>query len=177
MNEEKILIDNELEKKKAEELVKKYDTESRYRNKLTGWRSKLIFIWLVAMSLFQLYSNTFSLMTTNIQRTYHLGFTMFAVFLLYPARKNSPQDRFSIFDMILAILSLVINGYLIFNFDKIVQRGAKVTSLEYVLGIIAILLVLEAGRRVLGKGLPILATVFLLYCYFGKYAPGLFVHR
>jgi TRAP transporter 4TM/12TM fusion protein len=38
-------------------------------------------------------------------------------------------------------------------------------------------LALEAGRRVLGKILPILAIVFLLYCYFGQYAPWFFQHR
>lgn len=177
MAADKNIMDYSIEKSKAEELVKKYDTESRFRSNLSGWRGKIVAVWLIAMSLFQLYSSNFGLMTTNIQRTYHLGFAMVAIFLLYPFRKNSPQDRFSVFDMAFAVLSLVINGYLIVNFNSIVSRGAKVTGFEYILGIIAILLVLEAGRRVLGNGLPILASVFLLYCYFGRYAPGLFIHR
>ncbi|MDI6705809.1 MAG: TRAP transporter fused permease subunit, partial [Bacillota bacterium] len=171
------IMDYSIEKSKAEELVKKYDAESRFRSNLSGWRGKIVAVWLIAMSVFQLYSSNFGLMTTNIQRTYHLGFAMVAIFLLYPFRKNSPQDRFSVFDMFFAVLSIVINGYLIVNFNSIVSRGAKVTDFEYILGIVAILLVLEAGRRVLGNGLPILASVFLLYCYFGRYAPGLFIHR
>ena len=40
------------------------------------------------------------------------------------------------------------------------------------MGIAAILLVLEAGRRVAGNVLPILAILFLTYCRFGNYVPG-----
>src|SRR5690554_1231091 len=162
---------------KAEDLVRKYDAESRFRSSMPGWRGRLVSVWLVIMSLFQLYTSTYGLMTTNIQRTYHLGFTMVAIFLLYPFKKTSPRDRFSVVDILFAAASLVINGYLVINFNAIVSRGARVTGVEYVLGIVAVLLVLEAGRRVLGYGLPILASVFLLYCYFGRYAPGLFMHR
>jgi TRAP transporter 4TM/12TM fusion protein len=165
------------DKQKAEELLKKYDTESNFRENIPGWRGKAVAIWLIIMSLFHLYFSTYGLMTTNIQRTYHLGFAMVAIFLLYPATKKSPKDRFSIFDIIFVVLSLVVNGYLILNFNNIVIRGARVTPTEFYLGIIAILLVLEAGRRVLGKGLPILASVFLLYNLFGRYFPGVFAHR
>ena len=177
MNEDLKDFEYDKEKQKADELLKKYDTESRFRDKLFGWRGKIVAIWLMLMSVFQLYSSNFGLLTTNIQRTYHLGFTMFAIFLLYPATKKSPNNRYTVIDMTLAGLSLLVNGYLIINFNNIVQRGAKVTSFEYILGIIAILLVLEAGRRVLGYGLPILASIFLIYCYFGRYAPGMFIHR
>ncbi len=169
--------DYDMEKTKAEELVKKYDTEWRFRTVLPDWQGKLTAAWLIAMSLFQLYTSTIGLMTTNIQRTYHLGFAMFVIFLIYPFGKNSPTGRFSVPDMALAVASIFTNGYLIVNFNRIVERGAKVTHLELVLGVIAILLVLEAGRRVLGYGLPVLAGFFLLYCYFGRYAPGLFIHR
>lgn len=172
-----ILLEYSEEKAKADEMVRKYDTESRFRSGLGGWRKRLISVWLISMSLFQLYTSTYGLMTTNIQRTYHLGFTMVAIFLLYPFRRGSPRDRFSAVDMLLAAASLVVNGYLIVNFNAIVSRGAKVTVIEYYLGIAAILLVLEAGRRVLGYGLPVLASVFLLYCHYGRYAPGLFMHR
>ena len=172
-----IILEYSEEKTKADEMVRKYDTESRFRSGLGGWRGLLISVWLVLMSLFQLYTSTYGLMTTNIQRTYHLGFAMAAIFFLYPSRRGSPRDRFSVPDMLLAAASLVVNGYLIVNFNAIVSRGAKVTVIEYYLGIAAILLVLEAGRRVLGYGLPVLASVFLLYCHYGRYAPGLFMHR
>ena len=166
----------EVDLQKADEIAKKYDSESRFRTNI-GWKGILVTVWLIAMSIFQLYSAGLSVMTTNIQRTYHLGFALVAVFLLYPATKKSNKKGFTIFDAVCAILSATVTGYLILFFDDIVKRGAKVTDFEFFLGIITILLVLEAGRRVLGKGLPILAIVFLIYCYFGRYFPGLFEHR
>lgn len=176
MSNETNKIAFEVDQKKADEMVKKYDSESRFREHI-GWKAKLISVWLIAMAIFQIYSTGFSVMTTNIQRTYHLGFAMVGIFLLYPASKKSSKNGFTVLDAGLAILSLVVNGYLILFFDDIVRRGAKVTQIEFILGIVAILLVIEAGRRVLGNGLPILASIFLVYCYFGRYFPGLFEHR
>lgn len=166
----------EVDLQKADEIAKKYDSESRFRLNI-GWRGKLVTIWLILFSIFQLYSAGLSVMTTNIQRTYHLGFALVAVFLLYPATNKSNKNAFTIFDAVCAILSAAVTGYIIVFFDDIVKRGAKVTDFEFFLGIITILLVLEAGRRVVGKGLPILSIVFLIYCYYGRYFPGLFEHR
>ena len=161
---------------KTEELIKKYDSEARFRD-LLSWQGNFLALWLIVMSLFHLYASSFGLLTTNIQRTFHLLFTMVPIFLFYPARKHSPKQRFTIPDMLLAAASFGVNVYIILNFDNIVERGARVTKIEYWLGILAIILVLEAGRRVLGKSLPILATLFLCYCYFGQYFPGSFAHR
>jgi TRAP-type uncharacterized transport system fused permease subunit len=46
-----------------------------------------------------------------------------------------------------------------------------------VIGIMMILLVLEATRRVVGYPMLLLAVLFLLYPFFGQYLPGLFYHR
>ncbi|MDY0091270.1 MAG: TRAP transporter permease [Candidatus Vecturithrix sp.] len=160
----------------TEDIVKKYDSEARFRQ-LSGWQARLVSVWLILMSLFHLYASSIGLLTTNIQRTMHLMFTMVPIFLLYPAWKRSPRHRFSSVDVLLAGASFVVNMYLVLYFDNIVERGAKVTELEYWFGILAILLVLEAGRRVLGKSLPLLAIFFLCYCFLGRYFPGSFAHR
>jgi len=40
-----------------------------------------------------------------------------------------------------------------------------------------VILLVEAGRRVVGNVLPCLSMIFLAYCYFGNYAPGIFQIR
>ena len=57
------------------------------------------------------------------------------------------------------------------------MRGGVATMTEYVAGGILILLVLEACRRAVGPQLLILAIIFLLYAWLGKYIPGVFSHR
>src|SRR5699024_1905684 len=62
----------ELTDEEKEELLKKYDTESNTRN-VRGITAGIVFVLLVAFSLFQLYTGIFGQYTAYIQRTVHLG--------------------------------------------------------------------------------------------------------
>jgi TRAP transporter 4TM/12TM fusion protein len=81
------------------------------------------------------------------------------------------------YDWFLALAAGVGTGYIVFFFNDIARRGAQVQPWEVWLGIMTIILVLEAGRRVVGKVLPTLGILFLLYCYFGRYMPEMFMHK
>ena len=57
------------------------------------------------------------------------------------------------------------------------RAGAEV-GLDFAVGLVGILLVLEVTRRSIGLALPLLAAAFLGYAYFGRYFPDwLFPHR
>jgi len=58
-----------------------------------------------------------------------------------------------------------------------VVRSGLPTTLDLIMGGLAIILVLEGTRRVIGSALPIVVMVFLLYSYFGQIMPGFFAHR
>jgi TRAP-type uncharacterized transport system fused permease subunit len=47
---------------------------------------------------------------------------------------------------------------------------------RHICGGIAILLVLEAARRAIGKALPIVSICFMLFAYFGRHVPAPFTH-
>lgn len=158
------------------ELIEKYDAESRYR-KLTGLQGKFITAWLCAMSLFHLYTAGIATMPITIQRAIHLTFAIVAVFVLFPARRTGSKTSTPIYDWILAAAAGGVTGYIIFFFNDIARRGAEPLPYEIWLGIAAILLVIEAGRRVVGNVLPCLSITFLAYCYFGNLAPGMFQIR
>lgn len=163
------------EKELTLEEVKEMDKESNFR-KLAGWAGILIVIISVAMSLFQLYTSGFGLMQARVQRTVHLAFGMALIFLLYPATKKSPKHKFTILDGILALAGVVVNLYIVFNLESLAMRAGIPTTLDVIMAVLAILLVLEAGRRVIGLDLPILGIIFLAYAYFGPYLPFL-AHR
>lgn len=61
--------------------------------------------------------------------------------------------------------------------DDIVQRIGIMTPLDFTVGLVAVLLVLEATRRAVGLPITIIASLFLLYAYFGPYMPGFLAHR
>lgn len=165
-----------MDESQVNDLIEKYDAESRYR-KLSGLQSKFITAWLVCMSLFHLYTAGIATMPITIQRAIHLTFAIVAVYFLYPACKKCSKVYTPFYDIILAAASFCVVGYIAFAFNDIAQRGAEPLPYEIYLGAAAIVLVIEAGRRIVGAVLPFLSVFFLLYCYFGNYAPGIFEIR
>lgn len=115
---------------------------------------------------------------------WHLMIGMLFIFLYYPlgrGKELAPQMRIlcRTVDWILMALTILVSGYVILNFDTYVstmQNNVLTTEL-FVFGILITLLVLEAGRRVLGNILPIIALVAIAYALLGDRIPGLFGHR
>ena len=173
----KSLIDAvSIDETQVNNLIEKYDAESRYR-RLSGWQGKFITAWLACMSLFHLYTAGIASMPITIQRAIHLTFAIVAVYILFPASRKSSKTSTPFYDWLLAIAGGCVTGYIIFFFNDIARRGAEPLNYEIYFGIAAILLVIEAGRRVVGNVLPCLSILFLGYCYFGNYAPGIFQIR
>lgn len=82
-------------------------------------------------------------------------------------------------DWILIGLTLMVSCYVIFNFETYTttMQNNMMTKELYVFGIIITLVVLEAGRRMLGNVLPIIAIAAIIYALAGNRIPGLFGHR
>ena len=167
---------DEIQEEDIQHLIEEYDVESRYRHP-SGIAGKIVSAWLISMALFHLYTAGIGLLPTSIHRAVHLTFAIVAVFLLYPCKKSMDKKHIPWYDWIFALMAAVGTGYIVFFFNDIARRGAQVQPWEYWLGIMTIILVLEAGRRVVGKVLPALGIFFLLYCYFGRYMPDMFMHR
>ncbi|MFD2443243.1 TRAP transporter permease [Bacillus sp. CGMCC 1.16607] len=157
--------------------MEKYDPEAGTR-KLTGVISWIVFLGLLAFSLFQLYTGVFGQLTAQLQRTIHLGFALALIFLLYPARKkNLKKNKVAWYDMILALIAIVVGSYWPLMIDDLVMRVGRLTDLDFYVGLAAILLVLEATRRTVGLPITIIATIFLGYAIYGPYMPGFLAHR
>ncbi|RKQ19006.1 TRAP transporter permease [Ureibacillus endophyticus] len=157
-------------------LLEKYDTESNTRQ-LKGVVHWAIFILLLCFSLFQLYTAIFGQYTAPIQRTIHLGFALTAIFLLFPARKRGPKTKVAFYDYILAVLSVVVGSYWTINYDRLVKSLGTISDMDFYVGLIAVLLVLEAARRAVGLPIMIIASFFLIYAFYGPYFPDFLAHR
>ncbi|OAS89011.1 MULTISPECIES: TRAP transporter permease [Metabacillus] len=168
-----------LTEEEQQELIEKYDPEAGTR-KLTGILGYIAFFGLLAFSLFQLYTAVFGVFTAQIQRTVHLGFALSLIFLLFPGnRKKRQKGKFQItwYDGILAVLSIGVGAYWPLFFEDLVMSVGRLTNLDFAVGLIAILLVLEATRRAVGLPIMIIAIIFVLYGIFGEYMPGFLSHR
>ena len=160
----------------VQEILAKYDKESAFR-RLTGPWNKGITWLAISFSLFQLYTAIFGILPWQLQRSIHLGFALALVYLLYPAWSRGGRNRMSPIDVLLAIVGAAVAGYVALNYRDLVQRAGDFTTLDILVGGAAILLVLEAARRVVGLPIVIIAGAFLSYAYFGPWMPGFLSHK
>lgn len=170
------LNEQELSLEEQQKLMEKYDIESNTR-KLTGILGWVVFIVLVAFSLFHLYTGIFGAYTAYIQRTIHLGFALSLIFMLFPAKRGMKKTSVAWYDWILVVLSIVVCAYWPLFYDTLVVKVGGIDNTQLLIGGIAVLLVLEAARRAVGLPIVIIAVVFLLYALFGPYMPGMLMHR
>ena len=160
-----------------EELMRKYDTESRFRI-LSGWQAKLVALIAVAMSCFHFYTSGFGLLLAQKQGAVHLAFTLALVFLLYPASsKQSKTSGIPFYDFILGAIGVASALYLVVFFNELVTRAGLPTQMDLIMGFLLIATLLEATRRISNPVLPCLAVIALLYCYFGRSMPDMLAHR
>lgn len=137
----------------------------------------LVFFLAIGLSLFHLYTAWKGTLPTLMHRSVHVAVVMSMVFILYPATKKSSKSHPSLLDWLFSILSLGLGFYIVFGYNAIVLRAGMPSQTDVALGIIAILILLEGARRIVGKEIVILAILFLLYAYFGRKLPGIIAHR
>ena len=170
-------LHDQLSEEEQLELLKKYDPESNTRD-VQGILKKIVFIGLLAFSLFQLYTAIFGQYTAYIQRSVHLGFALSLIFLLFPfRRKMAKKDKVPFYDVLLALLSIGVGLYWPVMYKELVLRVGRMTDLDMAVAIIAVLLTLEAARRAVGLPITIIASAFLIYAFTGPYWPGFLAHR
>ena len=159
-----------------EELLVKIDRESAFR-RLTGKWAMVVSFLGIALALFHVYTAAIKLLPAQLQRAPHLAVGLGIVFLLYPARRGDIRDRVPWYDMLLALGGMAAGFYHVIFYEALINRSGLNTTLDLVVAGVAVLLVLEATRRVAGWPMVIVALSFLAYALFGNYLPGLFAHR
>lgn len=149
-----------------------------------GFPGKLLIGIAAAWSLFQLWVASplpfiagFGVFNATEARSIHLAFALFLAFMAYPATKRSPRDRIPIQDWIMAIIAASAGAYLFTFYEQLSARPGAPIMQDVVVGVIGILLLLEATRRALGPPLTIIASIFIIYSLAGPWMPGILAHR
>lgn len=144
---------------------------------LSGSFAVLYAFVAAGFSLWYLYTSGFGIVSTETNRGFYLMFTAILVFLGFPARRGAPKFRPSAIDGMFIALTIVSIGYWMDQYVSYAMfRVSDPNRWDLVMGITAILVILETTRRVLGPVIPILCLLFLGQLYFGPYLPGKLSH-
>ena len=156
---------------------------------LTGLHLKIVASIAILWTVFQLWIASPFPFIFNIgminglpARAIHLGFALTLTFLIYPISRGK---KISIIDILISLLAAFCCLYIYFFYDQIINRGGILLKytlgqyaipVELIIGTSGILILLEATRRAIGLPLVIIAVCFLLFSYFGQYAPDIISH-
>lgn len=132
-----------------------------------NWGATVFAAVALAMSCYHLFVAFVGPPDAQIFRAIHLAFVLVLAFLSLPGffykggRKNP-----NILDMVLLVAALAAAIYPIVQYDYIVNRMYYVDELrteDFIFGVLAVVLILEATRRAVGWALPATAAAFVLY--------------
>ncbi len=162
----------ELAKRLAEE-------EEGIGRKPEGWQAYVIPLVAICWSIFQLSIANWLILEHLYTRAIHLAFALLIVFLNYPLFKEtrfglkflSAKHRIPLLDFLLAIVAAAAAMYVVVDYEGVNLRYGAPNTRDLVFGLILVILLLEAARRVIGPALPVIAGVFIFYSFAGPHMP------
>jgi TRAP transporter 4TM/12TM fusion protein len=139
----------------------------------------------VIWSLFQLSIASWWILDTVFIRAIHLGFALLIVFLSYPVFKEtrlglkffSIKDRIPPWDFVIAVIACFSAVYIAVDYYGVTHRAGAPITRDIVIGLILLVLLLEAARRVIGPALSVIALFFCFYSFFGPYMPDVIAFK
>ena len=147
----------------ATAVLEKYDREANVRvyKGITRRVVRLLFVLFSLYAVFLLFYPG----EIRMERASFVGMIVLLVFLNFPISRRQPKKVNFIpwYDIVLMGLGFVSYLYFVINYRAIINRGIMLTPLEVWLGVIGILVTLEACRRAVGLPIVIVASVFIIY--------------
>lgn len=151
----------------VQKIMEKYDRESNVRT-YEGVPKNVVRGVLAAFSLFVVYMNLFANWEERLRRAAFVALVIALVFVVFPAKKGSGKlhpNRIPWYDVLLAVLGSGSFFYFVLNFQMIIKRATRITSLQIAIGVIGILVLVEACRRVVGIPILVVAGCFVVYAF------------
>ncbi|MEG0813455.1 MAG: TRAP transporter permease [Clostridium sp.] len=152
----------------VDKIMKKYDRESNIRF-YEGVPRSIIKYLLAAFSLLMVYMNLFANWDERVRRASFVGLIIIFAFLVYPARKGdsgAKRNYIPWYDIVLMLLGSGSFFYYVINFNMIIKHATRISQVEVMLGVIGVLVLVEACRRVVGIPILVVATCFVAYAFF-----------
>jgi TRAP transporter 4TM/12TM fusion protein len=158
---------------------------------LTGAWKVIAAMMIACWSIFLVYTALTIALHPLLQGGVSLSFGLALVFLLYPlgkkglsAEASSSKEKIlygtlhspSWLDILFLIIAVIPCIYIMIYWEEVARAVGRYENYQLVLGVVLAILLLEGTRRSLGKAIPILVLLFLVYALVGDRIPGFFGH-
>jgi TRAP transporter 4TM/12TM fusion protein len=139
------------------------------------WRSSILFAAFYLFLIFDLFDQLPDSTTTYVFSAAMVGLTI----LTLPIKgRGKASHKIALRDWLFAALGASFSAYLaVFFKDIFIVNVGEPRPQEYMMGLIAIIMTLEATRRTMGPTLAYIGAFCVLYAMFGPYMPGILAHR
>lgn len=158
--------------RKAEAMV---EQEEGVINRLSGWPGMIVTGVAVTMSLFHLYA-AYEIVPTQELRYTHVAFVLMLTFLSFPLAERF-RNHIRWWDVIAGLTCVGILIYAIIGGEDFTDRATTPNRTDIILGVIFIVLLIEATRRTIGWVVPFISLLFIAYAMAGPYLPAPWNHR
>jgi TRAP transporter 4TM/12TM fusion protein len=149
------------------------------RRELAGWQGVAWRAAAVAFVLWHMWILLVAPADPTVARAVHvflgaaLGFALFAPSTVV----GGAGTRVAWYDWLLMVPCLLVPLHYVLDADGIEMRSFMGPNWQDIaVGTVGILLVLEFARRTAGFIMPLIAVVFIAYCFVGPWMPGILFH-
>lgn len=145
-------------------VMEKYDRESNVRI-WDGIPKYVVRYMLVGFAIYSVLLNFGIDWETRIERASFTGLLVFLTFIVFPAQKGARKKLNYIpwYDVILAVLGGGSYFYFVFNLQDIISKTIRLDTMDIVIGIIGVVVTLEACRRSVGIPIVLVSSAFIIY--------------
>ncbi len=152
----------------VEAVMKKYDRESNTRS-WEGTPKLIIRILMAAFAAYSIVDTVFLTILPQRRLPIFMGMILLIGFLTFPAKKgDSRVNHMPWYDVLLLIAGPGAYFFYAINAEKVIQMSARVMQnhLYMIVGLIAILALVELCRRCVGLPILCVAGALLIYTFF-----------
>lgn len=145
---------------------------------LSGPVSWIVSILAIFLSVYVvLYISTFfdrlGIRLYGAHRAFAFSAIILLLFIIYPARSNSPRERVPWYDLLLGLSCSGASLYAALSWENWIYGVSVPTVFEEILAVVLIIGILEGARRVLGLSFALVGLAFVIYPLVGPILPGL----
>jgi TRAP transporter 4TM/12TM fusion protein len=137
-----------------------------------AWITGALYVAFVGWSIY----GAITPVETYVFRMVHMGLIFVLGFITFPMFRKAGRWGFAL-DVLFALLGAATIVYALSDLDQFIRRSTLPEPMDFAMGIVAIILLVEISRRVVGATFTFVLVGFLLYCWFGHYVPGPIAHR